>query len=91
MSFTAGLLLDLSAGRDFGLNLSFAIFVALFCKLVMHYGQREYSWVNVVMLSVLFSTIYSLILFFLVYSPEQLNETSQYRSRLIGTVGVSLV
>lgn len=91
MAFVSGLLLDLNSGGDFGLNLSFIIFVAIFCKLVMHFGVREYSWLNVIVLSTLLTTLYTFVLFFLVYSPEQLNEATKYLYRLIATDTIAIV
>lgn len=91
MAFFSGLILDLASGKDFGLNLSYMIFVALLCKLVIHLGQREQNWLNIMILSALLVMLYNFLLIILVYSNEQLDQITGYVSQLAWSVGISLV
>lgn len=91
MGFASGFLLDLTSGRNFGINIFYLLFVAIFCKLVMHFGQREYSWLNVILLTTLLTTLHTLILYFFVYSPDQYAEAKVYILNLFLTDLVSII
>lgn len=81
MALVVGLILDLSGGRDFGFNLSFLIFVVVFCKIIMKFGKRDIGLPLLCMLSCLLVVLYEFLRFVTIFSIDQLPGISQYLSQ----------
>lgn len=71
MALAAGVLLDMASGASFGLNILFLLFVALFCKLVIRFGQREQGVMVVILLSGLITILYNFLQFVIVFSADR--------------------
>jgi len=91
MALTAGVVLDANSGRDFGLNITFLLFVALFCKLVLRLDERSQTLPMVLLLSSLMVIMYNFLLFVVVFSVDHLSEISSYMSQLGIQVGYTII
>lgn len=78
MALVSGVLLDVASGRDFGLNITFLLFVALFCKLVLRLGERSQTLPMVLLLSALLTVFYNFMLFVVVFSADHYTELPAY-------------
>lgn len=87
MALVAGVVLDVSSGRDFGLNITFLLFVALFCKLVLRLGERNQSFAMVVLLSALLTVLYNFMLFVVVFSVDHYSELPSFLMSVVVQVG----
>jgi rod shape-determining protein MreD len=87
MALVAGVLLDVASGRDFGLNITFLLFVALFCKLVIRLGERNQGFAMVVLLSALLTVLYNFMLFVLVFSADHYPEIPGFLTSVVIQVG----
>lgn len=81
MSLVVGLILDLAGGRDFGFNISFLIFVVVFCKIIMKFGKRDIGLPLLCMLSCLLVVLYEFLRFVTIFSSDQLSGLPQYLSQ----------
>lgn len=95
MALVAGLILDLASGRDFGLNISYLIFVVVFCKIIMRFGKRDIGLPFLVLLNILFVILYEFLNFVTVFSADQILEISKYLShfglQIVACIGWTIV
>jgi len=91
MALVAGVVLDSASGRYFGLNISFLIFVVLFCKLVLRLGEHTQSVSITLLMAGLLVVFYNFLQFVSVFSIDHLNEVKSFGSQLLLQVGYSIV
>jgi len=82
MALLAGIFLDFASGQNFGLNMTFLLFIVVFCKLVMRLGQREQSIVVLVLISGLFILLYNFLQLIGIFSADHLSELPGFMSQL---------
>ncbi len=91
MALLSGVVLDSASGRYFGLNISFLLFVVLFCKLVLRLGERTQTMAVVVLMAALLVVLYNFLQFVSVFSIDHLSEVRNFGSQLLLQVGYSIV
>lgn len=90
MALVSGVMLDSASGRYFGLNISFLLFVVLFCKLVLRLGERTQTMAVVISMAALLVVLYNFLQFVSVFSIDHLSEIRTFGSQLLLQVGYSI-